>query len=145
MRICVSACLLGERVRYDGGDSLVADLASRLRGHEVLPVCPEVAGGLPVPRPPVEIVDGRVRTADGADADDAFRAGVTAAMQALDVDGAGIDLAILQSRSPTCGVNQVYDGTFTGRLIPGRGLFADELARRGVRVVDAEDLGALAL
>ncbi|MDY4040542.1 MAG: DUF523 domain-containing protein [Collinsella sp.] len=145
MRICVSACLLGERVKYNGGDNLVPGLVSRLSGHEILPVCPEVAGGLSVPRPPVELARGRVRTVDGADVSAAFRAGVDAALAALDLDGTGIDLAILQSRSPTCGVNQIYDGTFTGRLIPGQGLFAAELARRGIRVVDAADLDDLEL
>lgn len=145
MRICVSACLLGERVKYNGGDNLVPDLAARLRGHDVVPVCPEVAGGLSVPRPPAELVDGRVRTRDGADVDTAFRAGVSACVAALDLDGVGLDLAILQSRSPSCGVNAIYDGSFSGRLIPGRGLFAAELVRHGVRVVDIEDLDTAGL
>ena len=145
MRICVSACLLGQRVKYNGGDNLISGLAERLRGHEVLPVCPEVAGGLPVPRPPVELARGRVLTADGVDKTDAFHVGVEAALAALDLDGVGVDLATLQSRSPSCGVNEVYDGSFTGRLIPGQGLFAEALAARGVRIVDAAGLDTLDL
>lgn len=135
MRVCVSACLLGERCKYNGGSNLVEGLAERLaaEGVEVVPVCPEVAGGLPVPREPAELYRGRVVTATGEDVTAAFAQGVERCLAMLEAAG-GVDAAILQPRSPSCGVNQVYGGTFTGQLVAGSGLFAQALQARGVPV-----------
>lgn len=145
LKIVVSACLLGENCKYDGGDNLCRRLVDILGRHpeiEVVPVCPEVAGGLPTPRPPAEIVRGRVMTVEGKSVDAEFRAGVSAELERLepDIEAGEIAVAVLQSRSPSCGVRQVYDGSFSGVLIPGKGLFARELERRGVRLVDASEL-----
>ena len=105
MKILVSACLLGENCKYNGKNNYSERVAKYLEGHEVIPVCPEVLGGLPTPRDPSEI-----------------------------------DLAILQSRSPSCGVKQIYDGSFTGKLIPGQGVFAQLLEKNGFRVMDCEEI-----
>ena len=138
MKILVSACLLGEKCKYNGGDNYSEKLAKFLEGQEVIPVCPEVAGGLPVPRHSSEIVDGIVMNDIGENVDAAFRTGAERCLQtAIDEK---IDLAILQSRSPSCGVKQVYDGTFSGELIEGSGVFARLLQEQGFQVVDISDI-----
>ncbi len=141
MNVLVSACLLGENCKYNGKNNRSEALIRRLQGHRVIPVCPEVLGGLGVPRPCVELRDGRAVDCNGRDVDAAFRAGVEKALR--QIEGQAIDLAVLQSRSPTCGVKQIYDGSFSRRLIDGQGLLAAALTARGVRVVDVEDLDAL--
>ena len=141
MKIMVSACLLGENCKYDGGNNRNEALLQRLAGHEVIPVCPETAGGLPVPRVPAELVCGKAVTRDGRDVDAAFRLGAEKTMEIAEREKP--DLIILQSRSPSCGVNEVYDGTFSGRKIPGHGLFAGLALRAGFRVADIEDLNTV--
>lgn len=138
MTILVSACLLGENCKYNGGSNRNERVLRYVSGHEIIPVCPEMLGGLPSPRKPVEWRDGHAVTRDGDDWTENFRRGVACALELI--DGKHIDLAILQSRSPTCGVKQVYDGTFTGRKIPGQGVLAKALAERGIPLMDAEDV-----
>ena len=135
MRVVVSACLLGERCKYNGGTNECPALIDALRagGHEVVPVCPEVAGGLPVPRPRSEIRGGEVVDEFGSSVDAAFRRGAAAELKRA-LAGGPIDLAVLQPRSPSCGVGEVYDGTFSGTLVPGDGVFARLLEDRGVPV-----------
>ena len=138
MKIMVSACLLGENVKYNGGNNKSEALLGLLESHTVIPVCPEVLGGLPVPRTPAEIVGGTVTNRNGESVDEAFRRG---AQKALDIaNREKPDLIILQSRSPSCGVKQIYDGTFSGTLIPGQGIFARMAEDAGFRVMDAEDV-----
>ena len=109
-----------------------------IKGHEVVPVFPEMLGGLPVPRAPGEIQDGIVRNEDGTSVDYEYRTGAAKALEIAESER--IDMAILQSRSPSCGVNQIYDGSFTGRKIKGMGVFARLLSEKGYKVVDAEDI-----
>ena len=137
MKIMVSACLLGENVKYNGGNNRSEELISWLSGHTVIPVCPEVLGGLPVPRHPAEIVHGKVMNQEDS-VDTEFREG---ARKALDLaKREAPDLIILQSRSPSCGVNEIYDGTFSGRKIPGQGIFAKAAMEAGFNVRDVEDV-----
>lgn len=138
MKIAVSACLLGENCKYNGGNNYSEKVAEFIKGHEVIGICPERSGGLPVPREPAEIVDGVVRTKDGASVDEAFRRGAEAAMKILEEND--IELVILQSRSPSCGTKAIYDGTFSGKLIAGRGIFARMLAERNFKMIDVSDL-----
>ena len=138
MRIVVSACLLGENCKYNGGNNRNERVLRYVAAHEVIPVCPEMLGGLPCPRKPVEWVGERVLTRDGDDCTEAFRLGV---QRAVDIIGdRQIDLAILQSRSPTCGVKQIDDGTFSGVRIDGQGALAKALKDRGIPLMDAEDV-----
>ena len=134
----VSACLLGENCKYNGGNNLNPELLRLLSGHEIIPVCPEVAGGLPIPRLSCEIVNGVVIDKDGESKDKEFRDGAELCLQKAFEES--VDLVILQSRSPSCGVKQVYDGSFTGKLIDGRGVFAELLIQNGIKVIDVEDL-----
>ncbi len=138
MTILVSACLLGENCKYNGGNNRNERVLRYVAGHEVIPVCPERLGGLPCPRKPVEWVGERVLTRDGDDCTEAFRLGVQRAMEII--EGRQIDLAILQSRSPTCGVKQIYDGSFSGMKIDGQGALARALKERGIPLMDEEDV-----
>lgn len=138
MKILVSACLLGRDCKYNGGNNYSEKVAEYVKGHDVIPVCPEVAGGLPIPRIPCEIVGGTVTTRNGESKDREFRAGADICLKkALEEK---VDLAILQSRSPSCGVKQIYDGSFTGKLIPEKGVFAEMLSENGIKIIDLEDL-----
>ncbi|MEU5862962.1 MULTISPECIES: DUF523 domain-containing protein [unclassified Nonomuraea] len=150
-RILVSACLMGRRVRYDGGAKTSADaLLARWREEgRLVVVCPEVTGGLPVPRPAAEIEGGaggaavlsgaaRVLASDGSDVTAEFVAGARAALEAA--RSAGVRLAVLKEGSPSCGALAVYDGTFGGRRVPGQGVTTALLEAHGVRVFTEEQL-----
>lgn len=144
MPIAVSACLLGEPCRYDG-ESRPCEAVLQLRAtHELVSVCPETLGGLPVPRTPCEIVAAeralRVVDADGGDATDAFLAGAAKTVEL--VQERGCTLAVLKAKSPSCGCGLVYDGTFTGALVPGYGVAARALREAGVRTLDEVQLAA---
>ena len=138
MKIAVSACLLGENCKYNGGNNYNEKLARFLEGHEVVGVCPEVLGGLPTPRPTSEIVDGVVRHKDGTSVDNEFRKGAEDSLKIVKETGAA--LVILQSRSPSCGVGTIYDGTFSKTLISGDGVFVKLLKENGIRVMDVAEL-----
>ncbi len=138
MKIMVSACLLGENCKYNGGNNLNIKVLDYVKGHEVVSVCPEVMGGLPTPRIPAEIVDNIVTTKDGRNVDREFRTGAKEALKIATEKQ--VDLVILQSRSPSCGPKQIYDGSFSGRKMEGQGIFAKMLIENGIKVVDAEDL-----
>ena len=137
-KILVSACLLGENCKYNGGNNFAPAVAEFLKGREVLTICPEMMAGMGCPRTPIEIVDGVLMDRDGNNVDEAMRKAVAQAMEVIRKEN--IQCAILQSRSPTCGVNQVYDGTFSGKLISGSGIFAQALKDAGYQVLDAEDI-----
>ena len=138
MRILVSACLLGENCKYSGGNNYNQAVVDFVQGHKVIPVCPEVLGGLPIPRSPAELVDGVVINKAGIRVDEQFRTGAEKALAIAKQNGA--ELAILQSRSPSCGVKEIYDGSFTGRKIPGQGVFAEMLQQAGIPALDAGEL-----
>ncbi len=131
--VLVSACLLGEAVRYDGGSKpLDSPCLARWRAEgRVRPVCPEALGGLPIPRPPAELqADGRVRDRAGVDRTEAFERG---ASRVLDL-AEGAALALLKEGSPSCGSRRIHDGSFRGLRIPGEGRAAAALARAGIPV-----------
>ena len=114
MKIAVSACLLGENCKYNGGNNYSEKVRDYINGHEVIPVCPEVLGGLSIPREPAEIVNGIVSLKDGTSVDKEFREGARTALET--VKEQNVDIVILQSRSPSCGVNAIYDGSFSGSI-----------------------------
>lgn len=129
---------MGENCKYNGGNNLSQKVLNYVKGHEVIPVCPEVLGGLPTPRIPAEIVDGTVITKDGRNVNEEFKKGAEIALK-MAVENQ-IDLVILQSRSPSCGPKQIYDGSFSGKRIAGKGIFAKLLIEKGVKILDVEDL-----
>jgi uncharacterized protein YbbK (DUF523 family) len=135
-KIMVSACLLGRNCKYNGGNNLDEKVIEFVRGHEVIEVCPEEAAGLGIPRVPMEIVDGVLINKEGIVVDEPVRRTVASIVE----QHRDADLAILKSRSPTCGVKQVYDGTFSGLLRDGAGILAQALMDAGLRVIDSEDI-----
>ena len=137
MKVLVSACLLGTNCKYNGGNNYDEKVIRFLEGKEVIPVCPEVMAGLPIPRIPMEIVNGVVTDREGNVTDRQLRE--TAEKLAAEFKDQDISCAVLKSRSPTCGVKQVYDGSFTGTLVSGSGIFAAALLAAGIRVIDAEE------
>lgn len=138
MKIMVSACLMGENCKYNGGNNLNEKVLDYVKGHEVISICPEVMGGLPTPRIPAEIVNNVVTTKDGRNVDKEFRTGAEMALQIAKENQ--IDLVVLQSRSPSCGPKQIYDGSFSGKKIEGQGVFAKLLTKNGFQIIDVEDL-----
>ena len=142
MTILVSACLLGVPCRYDG-QSRAHPLARALcKKHHVVPVCGEIFGGLPTPRSPAERQpDGRVVNRAGEDVTDAYLEGAGRTL-ALALE-AGCTLAVLKAKSPSFGCHEIYDGSFTGRLVPGQGVAARLLEESGIRVVDETELDSL--
>ena len=137
-RILVSACLLGVRCRYDGGGILLPDIGALLDRCEWIPVCPEQLGGLPTPRAPSERRGDRVVTRDGTEVTAFFHRGAEEVCRLATLYGARI--ALLKQRSPSCGCGKIYDGSFSGRVIPGEGITAQMLRETGVRVFSDEDL-----
>lgn len=138
MKIMVSACLAGENCKYNGGNNLNERILELMAENEVITVCPEQMGGLPTPRAPSEIKDGLVTARDGRVVDAEFRAGAAKCLEIAVREQP--DLIVLQSRSPSCGVKQRYDGTFTKTLVDKPGLAAGLLMENGFRCVDVEDL-----
>lgn len=142
MRILVSACLLGLCCRYDGKSKACAPvIALREKGHELIPVCPEQLGGLPTPRTASERMGDRVKSVDGLDRTAAYDLGAEQAAKIYAL--LGCDCAILKARSPMCGKEQIYDGTFTGTLKPGQGVLAELLLKNGVPVYTEDEVAAI--
>lgn len=135
--VLISACLLGEPCRFDGRSSNNEQLKQALQDKQLIPVCPEVAGGLPIPRPAAEILGNRVVREDGTDVTHYFEAGAQDCLESGVAQGA--TFAILKSRSPACGCGQVYDGSFTKNLIPGDGIFTRSLKEAGIQCFSDED------
>lgn len=137
--LLVSACLLGVACNHRAEGKpvpAIADLATR---HRLIPVCPEVAGGLPTPRPAAErCADGLVRTAAGHDVTEFYERGAKHAVAVA--QAAGVRRAVLKARSPSCGCHEIYDGTHRRVLVPGEGVTAAALREVGVEVVSEEDL-----
>lgn len=146
MIIAVSACLLGVPCRYDGGTRPCEAVGRLQSAHDVVPICPESMAGLPIPRLPNELVaegDGfRVVDSSGIDNTEAFLEGARCALKR--VREAGCELAVLKSKSPSCGSGRIYDGTFTGTLADGWGVAARMLADAGIPVIDEGTLEQLA-
>ncbi len=132
----VSACLAGEPCRYNGESFPCEAVQELVRAGLALPVCPEVLGGLPVPRMPSEIREGRVIDKDGTDQTDAFSRGAEAALRLAREHGC--TAAILKARSPSCGSGEIYDGSFTGTRVPGEGVFARIAHEAGLDVWSEE-------
>jgi len=139
-RILVSACLLGQPLRYDGRDNRIDHplLHQWRKEGRVVALCPETAGGLPTPRPAAELHDGRALTRDGNDVTGAFIRGAEAALDLCREQG--IRIALLAARSPSCGNLVIHDGSFSGRLIPGAGITAARLQSAGIRVFNPDQI-----
>ena len=143
-KILISSCLLGNKVRYDGNGNYQDNVRLHVwvKAGNVIAVCPEVAGGLPTPRPPAEIQQDtkRVITINGDDVTAEYVAGAERALALAKQHT--IKVAILKAKSPSCGVKQVYDGSHSRKLIPGQGITAALLSEHGVQVFDETEIDA---
>ena len=126
MKILVSACIMGVDCKYNGKNNKNLAAINYLKDKEIICICPEQLAGMTTP------------DENGNDVDLEYKRAVSMALSKIQHED--IELAILQSRSPTCGVNQIYDGSFTGKLISGMGLFAKALKERGIKVIDVEEV-----
>ncbi len=138
--ILVSACLLGTPCRYDGNRKPNAAVRALGERYRLIPVCPEVMGGLPTPRLPSERVGDRVLRSDGVDVTAEYCRGAESVLNIALCEGCHI--AILKERSPACGCGRIYDGSFSGILIPGNGVAADLLLKAGLWVAGESEVEA---
>ena len=141
MKILVSACLMGVSCRYDGQSGPIPQLKKLMKTHTCIPVCAEILGGLPTPRPPAERRGSAVVTQDGQDVTDAFVRGAAEILSLADLYHCKV--ALLKERSPSCGSGLIYDGTFTGTLIEGDGVTAQLLKKKGLTVYGESQLSEL--
>ncbi len=139
MIFLVSACLLGCACRYDGKSKPDERVLSLLASHTLIPVCPEVLGGLPTPRLASERVGERVVRADGADVTACYEKGAREVLRLARLYGAAG--AILKAKSPACGSGKIYDGTFSRTLTDGDGVLAALLKQNGILVICENDIG----
>lgn len=139
-KILISACLLGFDCKYDGGNNRMADaaIAALRERFELIPVCPECYGGLPTPRTPSERLGDRVVSKNGADVTAQFEKGARATLRLA--QSFSVKKAVLKANSPSCGSGTIYDGSFTGTLVPGDGVTAELLKKHGVKVADENAL-----
>ena len=140
-RILISACLLGTACRYDGESRECAAVKSLLDNYELIPVCPEQLGGLPTPRPASERTGDKVMNTEGVDVTMQYRRGAEEALKIARYFGC--KKALLKAKSPSCGNREIYDGTFTGTRIPGKGCTAELLEAEGILVYNEEELEEL--
>lgn len=131
-RILVSACLLGVYCRYNGERKQMEGIERLMERAELIPVCPEILGGLPTPRPAAERVGNRVMNREGADVTEAYRRGAEETLHLAELFGA--KMALLKERSPSCGMGKIHDGSFQGRIVDGSGVTAELLAAHGISV-----------
>ena len=136
--ILVSACLLGVPCRYKGDSKPNERVLALCSRHTLVPICPEQLGGLPTPRESAEQLSGRVITKGGVDVTKEFSLGASNA--ALIKERTGAEIAILKARSPSCGSGEVYDGTFSGTLIPGDGITAALFKQMHMTVYTEENI-----
>lgn len=141
--LLISSCLAGNNCKYSGGNNaLPDDIYAELKKHYILiPVCPEVAGGLPVPRDPSERTGEKVISVNGKDVTENYLKGAETALVLADKHGCRE--ALLKESSPSCGSRLIYDGTFSGVKIPGKGVTAEKLSERGIKVMSEHEINKL--
>ncbi len=133
MNILVSACLIGTDCRYDGTSKTHNEVLKRIKEHTLIPVCPEMLGGLCTPREPSEKQGELVKSKTGADVTKEFAKGADEVLKLARLYDC--KLAILKEKSPSCGAGKIYDGSFSGTLIEGNGITAEVLMQHGIQVV----------
>ena len=140
-KILISACLIGDNVKYNGGNNLTPKLDALLEKYELIPFCPEVEGGLSTPRSPAERVGDNVINQDGEDVTDSYLKGAELAFNICLY--LKIKKVILKEKSPSCGSKIIYDGTFSHKEIPGMGVTAEYLKKKGIEVYNEDDIDSL--
>ena len=140
IKVLISACLLGDNVKYSGGNNLTPELVTLLEKYNVkiVKICPECFAGLSIPRVPSEIRGDKVFSKDGRDITEEFLSGAEKTYQIA--KRKQVDFAILKERSPSCGSSFIYDGSFSGKVIEGQGLTAKKLSKENIIVFSEENL-----
>lgn len=131
-KIIVSACLLGENCKYNGGNNKNANVLALADKFDIIPVCPEVFGGLEIPRPPSEILGDRVVSKQGEDVTFQFNDGAEKTLYIAKEHNCPV--ALLKERSPSCGCGKIYDGSFSGTVVDGNGITAQLLLDNDIAV-----------
>lgn len=139
--ILVSACLLGASCRYDGKAKPVKKVIALKEKYNLIPVCAEIMGGLPTPRIPCEIKNGRAINRNGEDKTAEYVRGAEEVLRLARLFGC--DTAVLKSRSPSCGNGEIYDGSFSGRLISGDGICAELLKANGIKIFNETQISEI--
>ena len=140
-KILISACLVGDKVKYDGRSNYNDRVKLLLEKYELVPFCPEVEGGLKTPRMPSERVKDRVKMQDGRDVTRQYEKGAELAANICLY--LGIKIAILKENSPSCGSHKIYDGSFSHKLIDGQGVTAELLRKKGIKVISEDEIDTL--
>lgn len=140
-KILVSACLLGVNCKYNGSNNENEKVLSYIKDKEVIPICPEIMGGLSTPREPSEIFENKVISKSGKDVTSNFQKGAEETLNLA--RKLGVKKAILKSRSPSCGLDEVYDGTFSNKLVNKNGITAELLKNNGFVILREEDVDHL--
>lgn len=141
MNILVSACLLGVNCRFDGKSKFTEQLKALQEKYNLIPICPEVYGGLKTPRDPAERIKDKIVTKNGEDVTIQFHKGAEEVLKLAKFYHC--KYAILKERSPSCGYGKIYDGTFTGTVIDGNGVAAELLAQNGITVIGESEIEKL--
>ena len=137
-KILISACLIGDKCKYDGKSNYTPLIEELLKHYELVPFCPEVEGGLETPRNPSERIGNQVRMGNGRSVTHQFYKGADLAVNICLY--LGIKVAILKETSPSCGVHEIYDGTFSHKKIKGQGVTAETLTKKGIRVISENEI-----
>ena len=139
MKIGISACLLGDKVRFDGKDKRNEKLIKLLKNHEIIKICPEIESGFPIPRLPIELKNNKAYTKDNKDVTKQLIKGSNKTYQKIK----DCDLIILKTKSPSCGYQKIYDGSFTNKLIKGNGIFTQICIDNNKKIYTDEDIDLL--
>ena len=137
-KILVSACLLGIDCKYSGGNNLNEKVLEYIKDYEVIPVCPEIMGGLSTPRPPSERIGDKVLNNQGTNVTNEYTKGALETLKLAKLFN--VKKALLKAKSPSCGKGKIYDGTFTSTLIEGNGVTVDLLESNGIEVISEQEL-----
>ena len=136
MKIGLSACLYGQNVRYDGTDKKNEAILKLLEGHEIILICPELSAGFEIPHDPLEIDKDKVFTCKGQDVTEKLERGCLACLEKVK----DCDLLILKQKSPSCGKGKIYDGSFSGKLMQGNGIFTKLCLKQGLKIFSEEEI-----
>ncbi len=137
-KILVSTCLLGVNCKYSGGNNYNEKVLDFIKDYEVIPVCPEIMGGLSTPRPPSERIGDKVINNQNIDVTNEYTKGANETLKLAQLFN--VKKALLKAKSPSCGKGKIYDGTFTGTLIEGNGVTVELLESNGIEVITEQDL-----
>ncbi len=140
-KLLVSACLLGAPCRYDGKSKPLSAISKLAKHYELIPICPEVMGGLSTPRLPGEIQEGRVIRQDGVDITAYYQKGAAATLKIA--KDQGCTLALLKEKSPSCGAGLIHNGKFDGGMVEGFGIAAELLLQNGIAVFGESEVEKL--